>query len=128
MRAKKAIKLLSDKEFLDKLYGYAYKRCNTSYEAEDLCSDIVLMILKSIQRGGETQNFYAFAWTVAHRVYADYSEKRKLHNDTVISDSYNDAVLNIGYDSIGVYMEAENEAMQISLICDLFIFNKHTFI
>ena len=72
MRTEETIHMLSDPSFLDKLYGYAYHRCRTSHEAEDLCSDIVLAVLRGIRKGREVENFYAFVWTVARRVYADY--------------------------------------------------------
>ena len=75
MKADETNKMLSDKSFLDKLYGFAYKRCSTSHDAEDLCSDIILAILRSVQRGKSIDNFYAFARTVAHHVYADFCEK-----------------------------------------------------
>lgn len=77
MKRDEAIKLLSDQQFLDKLYAYAYQRCNTSHEAEDLCSDIILTILKALRHSGEIKHFHAFSWTVAHRVYADYCERKR---------------------------------------------------
>jgi len=80
MKTDEAITLLSDRRFLDKLYAYAYRHCGTSYEAEDLCSDMILAILKALRQNGEIQHFHAFAWTIAHRTYADYCEKRKREN------------------------------------------------
>ena len=38
-------------ELLEKLYGFCYARTNDSYEAEDLCSDIVLAIIKAAGSG-----------------------------------------------------------------------------
>lgn len=78
------ISLLADRQFLDKLYTYAYRRCSTSCEAEDLCSDIILAVLKALRQGGEIQHFYAFTWTIAHRVYADYCENRKKESARLI--------------------------------------------
>ncbi|MCM1120210.1 MAG: RNA polymerase sigma factor [bacterium] len=85
MKRDEAIKLLSDQQFLDKLYAYAYQRCNTSHEAEDLCSDIILTILKALRHSGEIEHFHAFSWTVAHRVYADYCERKKRDSARLIS-------------------------------------------
>ena len=85
MMKDKAIRLLSDRLFLDKLYAYAYRRCNTSCEAEDLCSDMILAVLKALRGSGEIRDFYALAWTVARRTYADYCDKRKKENARFIT-------------------------------------------
>ena len=85
MKNNEAIALLADPQFLDKLYAYAYRHCSTSHEAEDLCSDMVLAILKALRKGENIQHFHAFAWTIAHRTHADYCEKRKKENDRTIS-------------------------------------------
>lgn len=76
MKTNETLKLIGDKEFLDKIYQFSYRRCNTSYEAEDLCSDIILAVISAVHRKESIENFYAFVWTIARRVYADYSEKR----------------------------------------------------
>lgn len=76
MKTNEPLKLLSDREFLDKIYQFSYHRCNTSFEAEDLCSDIILAVISAIQKQEQIDNFYAFVWTIARRVYADYSRKR----------------------------------------------------
>lgn len=77
MKNEEAIALLSQPQFLDKLHAYACRRTESSYEAEDLCSEMVLAILKALRQTEDIQSFHAFAWTIAHRVYADYCEKRK---------------------------------------------------
>lgn len=76
METNETLKLLDDKNLLDKIYHFSYHRCNTSFEAEDLCSDIVLAVISAIHKQKHIDNFYAFVWTVARRVYADYCEKR----------------------------------------------------
>ncbi len=116
MKTDETIKKLSDQVFLDKLYGYAYHRCRTSHEAEDLCSDIILAILRAIYNGKEIQNFYAFVWTVAHRVYADYCEQRKIHSDAVIDAEYSDHILNTPETPIDAYFEKEAEKELFSRI------------
>jgi RNA polymerase sigma factor (sigma-70 family) len=116
MRAEKTMKYLDDKEFLDKLYRYAYKRCSTSYQAEDLCSDIILQILKSIRQSSDIENFYAFAWTVANRVYADFCEKRKQQSDRFISHSYSDDVMNMQRNPVDEYIETVDESLQLKRI------------
>ena len=69
-----------DDRLLDKLYGFCYARTNDSYEAEELCSDIVYALLKAADTDGEIGNVYPFIWKVARNVYADYSQKRSKHS------------------------------------------------
>ena len=70
-----------DDELLNKLFAFCYARTNDSYEAEELCSDIVYALMKTAQTDGEIQNVNSFIWRVARNVYADYSEKRKRQAD-----------------------------------------------
>ncbi len=72
-----------DGDFLEKVYRYAYRRCNTSHEAEDLCSKIILRVIAALHRQAEVENFYAFVWTVARRVYADHCEQRSREGEAV---------------------------------------------
>lgn len=76
MKTNETLRILADKNFLDKIYQFSYHRCNTSFEAEDLCSDIILAVLSAIQNQESIESFYAFVWTIARRVYADYSRRR----------------------------------------------------
>ncbi len=80
------IRRLEEPAFLDALYRYAYRRCNTSFEAEDLCSEITLRLLRALRRGAEVRNFEAFARTVAHRTYADFCARRKRDRDALLPD------------------------------------------
>lgn len=48
MKTNETLRILADKNFLDKIYQFSYHRCNTSFEAEDLCSDIILAVLSAI--------------------------------------------------------------------------------
>ncbi len=72
MKTNETLKLPDDKDFLDKIYHFSYHRCNTSFEDEDLCSDIILAVISAIHKQERIENFYAFVWTIARRVYADY--------------------------------------------------------
>lgn len=76
MKTDEILNLIGDKDFLDKIYRFSYHRCNTSFDAEDLCSDIILAVISAVQKHTDIDNFYGFVWTVAHRVYADFCEKR----------------------------------------------------
>ncbi len=76
MNTNETFTLLEDRNFLDKIYQFSYHRCNTSVEAEDLCSDIILAVISAIRKQEHIDNFYAFVWTIAHRVYADHCRKQ----------------------------------------------------
>lgn len=76
MKTNEIFSVLADKNFLDKIYHFSYHRCNTSEEAQDLCSDIILAVISAVRKQDHIENFYAFVWTVARRVYADYSRRR----------------------------------------------------
>lgn len=66
-----------DRELLDRLFGFCYNRTAGSFEAEELCSDIVFALIKAAGKDGEVESPDAFIWRVAHHVYADYAAKRK---------------------------------------------------
>ena len=66
-----------DDELLEKLFGFCYARTKDSYEAEELCSDIVFALLKAANTEGEIESIYPFIWRVARNVYADFSDHRK---------------------------------------------------
>lgn len=98
MKTNEVLKMIDDKAFIDKIYQYAYRRCSSSYEAEDLCSDIILAVLSAVNKTEYIESFYAFVWTVAKRVYADFCAKRRktdvqvsIENDScLISDEKNE--------------------------------------
>lgn len=71
-----------DDELMEKLYGFCYVRTNDSYEAQDLCSDIIFALVKTAKTDGEITDLYSFVWRVAKNVYADFSKKKRQHTDT----------------------------------------------
>lgn len=68
-----------DDGLIEKLYGFCYARTNDSYEAQDLCSDIIFALVKSANTDGEIDSLYPFIWRLARNVYADFSDNRKRH-------------------------------------------------
>ena len=76
MKTSEILKLIDDREFLDKIYHFSYHRCSTSFEAEDLCSEIIAAVLSAVKKQAEVENFYAFVWRIARGVYADHCEKK----------------------------------------------------
>ncbi len=115
MKTNKTLELLEDKDFLDKIYHFSYHRCNTSFEAEDLCSDIILAVLSAIRKQERIENFYAFVWTVARRVYADYCQNRNAER-RVFSIENSDLILASKENEIDKYIEEAAEQEQISRI------------
>lgn len=83
MKTDEMFRLINDKDFLNKIYQFSYHRCNTSFEAEDLCSDIILAVISAIYKQETIENFYAFVWSIARRVYAGYSEKRNKNRHAI---------------------------------------------
>ena len=65
-----------DQEFLDMLYGFCYGRTRDSYEAQELCSDILLALVKGAGATGEITDVDAYIWRICKNVYADFSRKR----------------------------------------------------
>lgn len=72
-----------DDDLLDKLFGFCYARTNDSYEAEELCSDIVYALVKAAYSEGEIGSIYPFLWRVARNVYADFSNRRRKYAETI---------------------------------------------
>lgn len=70
-----------DDELMEKLYGFCYARTNDSYEAQELCSDIIFALVKAANTEGEIIDLYSFVWRVARNVYADFSKNKRQHTD-----------------------------------------------
>jgi RNA polymerase sigma factor (sigma-70 family) len=111
-----AVGLLGAKEFLDKLYGFAYRRCNSAHEAEDLCSEIIVSALASLRRQPRIENFHAFIWTVAHRVYADYCEKRQRNAALYSVSGYSDEAVSVTVNPIEDFLEREENSARLRAI------------
>ncbi len=115
MKTDEILKQIGDKDFLDKIYHFSYHRCNTSHEAEDLCSDIVLAVISAVHKQENIDNFYAFVWTIARRVYADYCAKRSADRQTVSIE--NEAqVLTAKENGIDEFIETIAEEAQLKKI------------
>lgn len=82
-------------EMLEKLYGFCYARTRDSYEAEELCSDIVFSLVKASRKDGEIKNVHAFIWKTARNVYADFCRKRAKHGEIFYDGDPNDVFMNV---------------------------------
>lgn len=119
MKTNEALGQINTPEFLDKIYSFAYRRCNTSFEAEDLCSDIILAVIGAIKKRESKQeyieNFYAFVWTVAHRVYADHCQKQNKRNSNISLENCDFAIAD-RKNEIDEFAESEEERAQLKRI------------
>ncbi len=115
MKTNEMLEFIGNSEFVDKIYNFSYHRCSSSHEAEDLCSDILTALISALKKQERVENFYAFVWTVARRVYADFSEKRN-------KNSQNISIENAEFDAISPdndiesFIEGEIEREQIRKI------------
>lgn len=65
-----------DAKLLEQIMSFCYCRTSNSYEAQDLCSDILFELIKAAHRKGEITEFHGFLWRVARNVYADFTENK----------------------------------------------------
>ena len=91
MKRHELLKLIDD-DLLNKLFGFCYARTNDSHEAEDLCSDIALALVKAAGSDGDIENAYAFIWQVARNVYADFTAKRKRKSEIMFEGDPEDVL------------------------------------
>lgn len=64
MKKQELLKMM-DEELLEKLYGFCYARTSGSYEAQELCSDIIFELVKAANGTGDIEYPYPFIWRVA---------------------------------------------------------------
>ena len=84
-----------DDNLLDKLFGFCYARTNDSYEAEELCSDIIYSLVKAANSDGEIESVYPFIWRVARNVYADFSNNRKKRAEVIYEGDSEEILLSV---------------------------------
>ena len=77
---KKFIEDLTGGGLVDSIFGYAYKRCFSEYEAQDLCQEIIAEILAALQNSGDISNINAYIWQIAHNTYINYINRQKRDN------------------------------------------------
>ena len=94
MKKQELLKYFDD-ALLDKLFGFCYARTKDSFEAEELCSDIVYALVKAANKGGEIESVYPFIWRVARNVYADFADKRRKNADIMYDGDAEELMLGI---------------------------------
>ncbi len=94
MQKKELLKCFDD-ELLDRLFGFCYARTDDSYEAQELCSDIIFALVKAANTDGEITSLYPYVWRVARNVYADFSNNRRRHADTFYEGDAGEILLSV---------------------------------
>lgn len=75
MKKQELLKLV-DEELPEKLFVFCYARTKDSYEAQELCSDIVYVLVRTANTEGEITDSYSYIWETARNVYADFCNHR----------------------------------------------------
>lgn len=59
-------------EYLNPVYGFALKRCRSLQDAEDLSSDIILKVYRTLLVRDDIEDTGKFIWTIAHNMLSNY--------------------------------------------------------
>lgn len=78
MKKQELLKML-DKDLLEKLFAFCYARAKDSYEAQELCSDIIYALVRTANTDGEITDVYSYIWKIARNVYADFCNHHSKH-------------------------------------------------
>ena len=77
MEKKKADRIIM--EYLGKIYGFAVKKSFCYDEAEDLASEIVAEVYRSLLVSEEVCNIEGYVWRISEHVFAKYVSSKKKH-------------------------------------------------
>ena len=91
MKKQELLKIMDD-VLLEKLFGFCYARTSDSYEAQELCSDILFALVKTANTAGDITDVYPFIWRTARNVYADFCKKRKKNAAIFYQDDPSDVL------------------------------------
>lgn len=75
MEKQKADRIIT--EFLPKIYGFAVKRSFSPQETDELCSDILLEVYRTLLRSEEIYNVEGYIWRISERTYSKYVSEKK---------------------------------------------------
>ncbi len=84
-----------DNNLIETIFSFCYVRTNNSYEAQELCSDIIYELIKISKSEGYIDELYSFIWKVAKNVYADYSNKRQKHRQIYYQGNPDELFVNL---------------------------------
>lgn len=70
--------------YVDRVFFYCVKRCNTREDAEDLSQTILLEITIAINKGIIFNNFDYYIWAIVKNQYAKYQKRKILQREKMI--------------------------------------------
>lgn len=95
MNKEQASKLISDN--LTSIYGYAFGKLYDKSQTEDLATEIVCEVLRSVERLEKEEAFWGFVWRIAENTFQKFIRKEQyLQTCEIITDTS---------DTSGVYYE-----------------------
>jgi len=77
MEKKKADRIIT--EYLQKIYGFAVKKSFCYDEAEELASEIVAEVYRSLLKADDICNIEGYVWRISEHVFARYVSSKKKH-------------------------------------------------
>ncbi|MDE7001624.1 MAG: sigma-70 family RNA polymerase sigma factor [Lachnospiraceae bacterium] len=66
-----------DAELINKVFGFCHEHTDDSYEAQELCSDIIYALVKTASTDGEIADLNPLIWRIAENAYFDYVKHKK---------------------------------------------------
>ena len=77
---------LLENEYIPKILGFSYQKVNTPADAEDLASDIVFEVIKSVNSGRPIDNMNAFVWSVSNHTFCKWLRSKRCGTTTCLPD------------------------------------------
>lgn len=77
-------------DYMEKLYYFCLKKTGSTYEAEDLTSDITVSIISELHRGVIPTSFSAYIWKIARNRYSMWADRKHRHNNAVSGAAIDD--------------------------------------
>lgn len=105
MEKQKADRIIT--EFLPKIYGFAVKRSFSPQETDELCSDILLEVYRTLLRSEEIYNVEGYIWRISERTYSKYVSEKKRREGISLDFVSLEAVLS--YEDEALPEDAEEE-------------------
>ncbi len=78
------------KDYAEKLFYFCLKKTGQHYDAEDLCSEILLCVMESLNKGMVPEHFSAYVWQVARNQYARWAENKQRKSKAVTGSDIGD--------------------------------------
>ncbi|MCH5184260.1 MAG: sigma-70 family RNA polymerase sigma factor [Oscillospiraceae bacterium] len=105
MEKQKADRIIT--EFLPKIYGFAVKKSFSPQETDELCSDILLEVYRTLLRSEEVYNVEGYIWRISERTYSKYVAEKKRRDGISLDFVSLEAVLS--YEDEALPEEADEE-------------------